>query len=62
MWQGQGLKLAINGQTGRVAVKVKQQIKTRPFDRHGLQMAVAGHVSFCGFNCYDGGSIEGVML
>ena len=31
VWQGQGLKLAINGQTGRVAVKVKQQIKTRPW-------------------------------
>ena len=31
VWQGQGLKLAINGQTGRVAVKVKKQIKTRPW-------------------------------
>ena len=29
--RAQGLKLAINGQTGRVAVKVKQQIKTRPW-------------------------------
>ena len=31
VWQGQGLKLAINGQTGRVAVKVKKQIKTCPW-------------------------------
>ena len=31
VWQGQGLKLAINGQTGRLAVKVNKQIKTRPW-------------------------------
>lgn len=31
VWQGQGLKVAINGQTGRVAVKSKKKIKTRPW-------------------------------
>lgn len=31
VWQGQGLKLAINGQTGRVAVKVNKQKKSYPW-------------------------------
>ncbi|MGM9569027.1 MAG: hypothetical protein ACI3XC_02990 [Phascolarctobacterium sp.] len=46
VWQGQGLKLAINGQTGRVAVKVKQQIKTRPWYIEPALYTVIGTATF----------------
>lgn len=46
VWQGQGLKLAINGQTGRVAVKVDKKIKTRPWYIEPLAYALGATAAF----------------
>lgn len=65
VWQGQGLKLAINGQTGRVAVKVKQQIKTRPwYIEPALYTAVATAAFYAlllGFKVEEPETLAGIL-
>ena len=65
MWLGQGLKLAINGQTGRVAVKVKQQIKTRPwYIEPALYTAVATAAFYAlllGFKVEEPETLAGIL-
>ncbi|MGM9529549.1 MAG: hypothetical protein ACI3XH_06090 [Phascolarctobacterium sp.] len=65
VWQGQGLKLAINGQTGRVAVKVKKQIKTRPWYLEPAIYTVIGTVAFyaflVGFKVKEAETLAGIL-
>lgn len=65
VWQGQGLKLAINGQTGRVAVKVKQQIKTRPWYIEPALYTALGTAAFyallLGFGVQEAEVLAGIL-
>ena len=65
VWQGQGLKLAINGQTGRVAVKVKQQIKTRPWYIEPALYTTLGTATFyallLGFGVQEAEVLAGIL-
>ena len=59
------MKLAINGQTGRVAVKVKQQIKTRPWYIEPALYTTLGTATFyallLGFGVQEAEVLAGIL-